>query len=84
MKCIVFLLESTMISTTDETENVTQTVGRTKTYGNHVVTAKMLSFFSGAITSLILIIVILRECYKFRQRYGLFTKYKKKSHSFDE
>lgn len=67
MKCIVFLLESTMISTTDETENVTQTIGRTKTYGNHVVTAKMLSFFSGAITSLILIIVILRECYKFRQ-----------------
>lgn len=48
MKCIVFLLESTMISTTDETENVTQTIGRTKTYGNHVVTAKnVIIFFRG-------------------------------------
>lgn len=44
MQCIVFLLESTMISTTDETENITQTIGRTETNGNHVVTAKNLSF----------------------------------------
>lgn len=67
MKCIVFLLESTMISTTDETENITQTIGRIKTYGNHVVTAKNVIIFTGVIISLILIIVILRECYKYRQ-----------------
>lgn len=67
MKCIVFLLDSTMISNKDETENITQTIGRTETFGNHVVTAKNVIIFTGATISLILIIVILRECYKYRQ-----------------
>lgn len=62
-----FLLESTMISATDETENITQTIGRAKTYGNHMVTAKNVIIFTGAIISLILLIVILQECYKYRQ-----------------
>lgn len=62
-----FLLESTMTSTIDETENITQTIGRAKTYGNHMVTAKNVIIFTGAIISLILLIVILRECYKYRQ-----------------
>lgn len=56
-----------MISTTDETENITQTIGRTETNGNHVVTAKNAIIFTGATISLTLIIVILRECYKYRQ-----------------
>lgn len=67
MKYIVFLLESTMISTTDETENITQTIGRKETNGNHVVTANNAIIFTGATISLTLIIVILRECYKYRQ-----------------
>lgn len=67
MKCIVFLLESTMTSTIDETENITQTIGRTKTYGNHVVNAENVMIFTGATISLTLIIVIIRECYKYHQ-----------------
>lgn len=74
MKCIVFLLDSTMISTTDETEHITQTIGRTETYGNHVVTAKNVIIFTGATISLILIIAILRECYKCRQFIGPFQE----------
>lgn len=67
MKCIVLFLESTMIAITDGTENITQTIERKKTYGNHSVTAKIVIIFTGATISLILIIVILRECYKYRQ-----------------
>lgn len=56
-----------MISATDETENITQTIGRTETYGNHMVTAKNVIIFTRAIIYLILIIFILWECLKYRQ-----------------
>lgn len=56
-----------MISAKDETKNITRTIGRTETYGNHMVIAKNVISFTGAIIYLILIIVILRECYKYRQ-----------------
>lgn len=56
-----------MISATDETENITQTIGRTETYGNHMVTAKNVIIFTRAIIYLILIIVIPWECLKYRQ-----------------
>lgn len=69
-----YLLESTMISAKDEDENITHTFGWTETYGNPMVTAKNVISFTGVIISLILIIVILRECYKYRQFIRPFQK----------
>lgn len=67
MKCIVFLLESTTVATKEGTENTTETMGWTQAYGSNLSTTKKIIVFAGTIISLILIIVILREFYKYRK-----------------
>lgn len=67
MKCIVFLLESTTLATKEETENTTDTRGRTQAYSSNFTTTKKIIVFTGTIISLILILVILREFYKYCQ-----------------
>lgn len=67
MKRIVFVSGSTLISTNDETENITQTHGRTQKYGIHFITVKNIIILTGTIISITLMIVILREVYKYRR-----------------
>lgn len=62
-----FLLESTMLVTKEGTENTTETMGRTQAYSRNFTTTKKIIVFTGTIISLILILVILREFYKYRQ-----------------
>lgn len=67
MKCIVFLLESTMLATKEGTENTTETMGRKQAYSSNFTTTKKIIVYTGTIVSLILLSVILREFYKYRQ-----------------
>lgn len=67
MKCIVFLLESTMLATKEGTKNTTETMGRKQAYSSNFTTTKKIIVYTGTIVSLILILVILREFYKYRQ-----------------
>lgn len=62
-----FLLESTTLATEEGTENTTDTRGRTQAYSSKFTTTKKIIVFTGTIISLILILVILREFYKYCQ-----------------
>lgn len=53
--------------TKEGTENTTETMGRTQAYSSNFTTTKKIIVFTGTIISLILISVILREFYKYRQ-----------------
>lgn len=63
-----------MIATKEWTENMTHTHGRTETYGSHFISGKNIIIFSGSIISVTLIIVILREFYKYRRFIGLYQE----------
>lgn len=67
MKCIVFFLESTMLATKEGTKNTTETMGRKQAYSSNFTTTKKIIVYTGTIVCLILILVILREFYKYRQ-----------------
>lgn len=56
------------------TENMTTTHGRTETYGSHFIFGKIIIIFTGTIISVTLIIVILREFYKYRRFIGLYQE----------
>lgn len=62
-----FFLESTMLATKEGTEKTTETVERTHAYSSNFTTTKKIIVFTGTIISLILILVILREFYKYCQ-----------------
>lgn len=51
-----------------------QTHGRTETYGSHFIFGKIIIIFTGTIISVTLILVILREFYKYRRFIGLYQE----------